>query len=95
MKFVIRRTFHNNIDFYGFALRNFKIEEIPHTSELHKEPVHVIELNSMEEFVALSEAVKGELVYTPAEFLSLFGDNSFYKRNGLSGVIEIYDDYRE
>ena len=95
MKFVIRRTFNTCIDFYGFALRNFKIEKIPYISEFRREPIYVIELNSMEDFVALGEAVKKQLVFTPIEYLSLFGDNNFYKQHGLSGEIEIYDNYRE
>ena len=91
MKFIIQRTLNSDIDPYLEKLQKFEIESasVPIYSNHF-----IIELNSLEELVDLSETTKQDLVF----HVKANGDGlerEEYERLGVVGDIEIYDDWRE
>lgn len=91
MKFIIQRTLNRDIDPYLEKLQKFKIKS---ASVSIYSSYFIIELNSLEELVELSEITRQDLVF----HVKANGDGlecEEYERLGVVGDIEIYDGWRE
>lgn len=93
MKYLLRRTYGQDIKKYEKELLNFNVSYIKVNDwDEEEEIVTIIEITNIEELNKLNEAV-GRLVIKKIKWELDAFDYEFDK--DITKLIEIYDDYRE
>ena len=99
MRFLVTSIDSYNVDEeYMDALKGLKVETLlERNTILAPFPFTVLEIDTLEEFIKVTQAVKGRVVFFEPEYYNSCPGviQKIISEHNLDGHVEIYDGYRE